>query len=421
MIKKGITYLKKQKQFQNLTIYGVGQFFNLVTPLLVAPYVIFVCGIEGYGKASLAMALMFFLIVFVDYGSDIIGVKDVSVSRENKNALKTIFYTTYLSKLVMLTLILIITLPLIFFIPYFSAEKELFIYSFLILIGQFINPTWFLQGIENFKQITWINIVSKIIYVIGIFGFVTSKDDYVKINLWWGIGMIFANSISIYYIIKKYDFKFLIIDAKAIKDHLKRGFSIFSSQIFVSIQMYSPILLIGFFGNSFLAGQYRVVDQVISVFKTYILLFFNFVFSRVCYLLGKNRKEGFQYWINFNGGNFIFIAFSMFFIFIFSNEIIAYFNPIEINELSKILKIAVFIPVFMAISVPLKQLLLGFNKEKQYTRITSIVAILNVMVMIFIIPFLEINGVLYTLLFAEIILTTLYFFSIKNNLFPRSN
>ena len=68
MIKKGILFFKNQKQFQNLTIYGFGQVFNLITPLLVIPYIVLICGEEGYGKIGVGMALAFFIMVFILYG-----------------------------------------------------------------------------------------------------------------------------------------------------------------------------------------------------------------------------------------------------------------------------------------------------------------------------------------------------------------
>ena len=71
------------QQFQKLGIYGFGQLFNLVTPLLVVPYIVSVCGEENFGKTAVGMAICFFLIVFIDFGSDINGVREVAVNRKN--------------------------------------------------------------------------------------------------------------------------------------------------------------------------------------------------------------------------------------------------------------------------------------------------------------------------------------------------
>ena len=164
MLNKSIDYIKKHKQLNNFVTYGVGQVFNLVTPILVVPYIVSICSEEGYGKIGVGLAISFFLMVFIDYGSDILGVKEVSINRENNENLEKIFVTIYSAKFILLLIVLAITSVLFYTAPFFNHEKKLFFLSLPILIGQFINPTWFLQGLENFKWITILNIISKVLY-----------------------------------------------------------------------------------------------------------------------------------------------------------------------------------------------------------------------------------------------------------------
>lgn len=408
------------KQFQNLSIYGFGQVFNLITPLLVIPYIVFICGEEGYGKIGVGMALAFFIMVFVDYGSEITGVKQVAVNREDRGKLETIFVTTYSSKALLLLILLLISSLVFYYIPYFSKDKNLFFLSLAMVVGQFINPTWFLQGVENFKWITILNILSKIIYLAGIFIFIKKPSDYIYCNLIWGIGMILANLIAFSYLLFKYSFSFATTRKTTILKFLKENFSIFYSQIFVSLQMYSPIVLISFFGGNTLAGQYKIIDQIIVIFKTYILLFFNFVYPRVCYLLEKSKEEALSYWKTFNGLNFVFISLTMAFIFLFSDEVVGYFNPKEIVEISDLLKLAIFIPVLQAISIPLKQLVLGSNKQNQYVRVTMLITLASLFLIVIVTPVYKVFGVLVALILAEIITSLIFYFTIKKELFIRS-
>ena len=187
----------------------------------------------------------------------------------------------------------------------------------------------------------------------------------------------------------------------------------FSSQIFVSLQMYSPILLIGFFGNNLLAGQYKIIEQIIVVFKTYIYLFFNFVYPRVCYLLDKNIKQGFKFWKTYNGVNFAFIAISMGILYFFSSQAVSYFTKTDVLEISDLLKLAVFIPLGLSISIPLKQLLLGFNQQQLYIRIVMIMVLVNLLLMIALLPYYGIKGVLISLIFSELMTIVIYYFVIK--------
>ena len=413
MFKQKLIALLKNKQNTNLVIYGFGQGFNLITPLLVVPYIISVCGVENFGKTSIAMAVSFFMMVFIDYGSDIIGVKEVAVNRDNKEELEKTFITTFSSKLVLLILVLMFSMLLFYFVPYFNNNKSLYFLGLSILIGQCINPTWFLQGVENFKWITVLTIVSKLIYLFGIFFFINQKEDYIFINLWWGIGTILANGLAFYYIFRTYNFSFTKLKKAHVLELLKNNFSMFSSQIFVSLQMYSPIMLIGFFGNNLLAGHYKIVEQIIVIFKTYIYLFFNFVYPRVCYLLENNIKQGFKFWKTYNGANFAFIAISMGILYLFSSQAVSYFTKTDVMEISNLLKLAAFIPLTLSISIPLKQLLLGFNQQQLYIRIVMIMVIVNLLLMIALLPQYGIKGVLFSLIISELMTIVIYYLVIK--------
>lgn len=421
MLKSSIEYIKKQKQLNNFVTYGVGQAFNLVTPILVVPYLVSICGEEGYGKIGVGLAISFFLMVFIDYGSDILGVKEVAINRENEEKLENIFITIYTSKLVLLGIVILLASLLFYTIPFFAHEKKLFFLSLPILIGQFINPTWFLQGLENFKWITILNIISKVIYVLGIFIFIHNPGDYVYNNLFWGIGMITAHSFVFIYLLNQKGYSFKKAKKLEVKSYLKSNFSMFSSQIFVSLQMYSPIVLISLFGNNIMAGQYKIIDQIIGVFRTYIFLFFNFVFPRVCYLIDKSKQEGLNFWKKVNGLNFLFILISMVLISIFSIQIVSYFNPKNITQISDLLKIALCIPILQSIVQPSKQLMLAWNKQREYIKVTMTITVITLLLIVSLTPIFKVLGAILSLIISEFLTLSIFFYFIKNKLFNRSS
>lgn len=404
------------QQFQKLSVYGFGQLFNLVTPLLVVPYIVYVCGEENFGKTAVGMAIAFFLIVFIDFGSDIIGVREVSVNRDNPELLNKIFTTTYVVKGIILLLVLTVASIIFHSFPYFKSEKIMFTLGLSVLIGQFLNPTWFLQGIENVKWITLLNIVSKCIYLVGIFFTIKKESDYIYVNLWWGLGMIVSNFLVFIWIIKKHQFSFLMVNKDEVFKHIRNDFSMFSSQIFVSLQLYAPVVLISYFGNNLMAGQYRIVEQIIVIFKTYIFLFFNYVFPRVCYLIETDFKRGLKNWIIYNGVNFVFVTMGMLFFHIYSYEIVSYFNPTNRYVLSNLLEVAVFVPLILAISIPLKQLVLAYNYKRFYVYLTSVMVLFNLLAIVILLPKFQVYGVFYSLIATDLIVIIFYLYQLKKNL-----
>ncbi len=394
---------KKQKQIQDFSIYGFGQFFNLVTPLLVAPYVISICGEANFGKIAVGMALSFFLMVFIDFGSDLSGVRDVSIHRNQPQKLKEILVSTYILRFFSLLFVLTISTILFCYVPYFNKEKGLFFLSLSMVVGQFFNPIWFLQGLEKIKSITVINVLSKIIYLATVFVFIKKTEDYVYVNLFWGFGMCIVNLFALLFLFKNYknfDFKF---SWNELGTKFKTDFSIFSAQIFVSIQMYAPVFLLSFLGSNIMAGQYKIIEQIINVFKTYILLFFNFVFPKVCVRFQESNAQGFKVWGVFNGINAVFIIIMMLVIYIFSKEVVAYFKPENIHKISDLLKIAVLIPIIVALSNPMKQVILAKNKNKEYVISVIAVVIISTIALFFVVPTFEVLGMIWTIIAAELV------------------
>ena len=405
-----------KKQVQQLSIYGIGQLFNLVTPLIVVPFIVLHCGLANYGKISVGMALAFFLMVFIDYGTDISAVKDISVHRDNPEKRNAIFAATLGTKALLFVATTLLFSAMVFFFPFFKEERALFFLGIPILFGQLINPTWLLQGLEDFTQITVMTISSKLLYLVLIFTFIQKPSDYILVNLFWGIANTIAYGIILVYCFKKYRFSWHDFQTTSIKSVLKNNFSLFSSQVFVSMQMYSPVVLLGYFGSNFLAGQFRIVEQILVIFKTYILLFFNFVYPRVCFLVETNTQEAMRYWKNFNGLNFFFIAGSMAFLYLFSEWSVSFFTNSHSIRIAELLRCGVWIPLLMALSVPLKQLLLGYGMQRLYTQTTMILVLFSTILIAISIPFFQIRGVFWVLIATEITTTFLFYWFLKDHL-----
>ena len=105
----------------------------------------------------------------------------------------------------------------------------------------------------------------------------------------------------------------------------------------------------------------------------------------------------------------------------FALKVVAYFNPQEVEVIADLLKIALFIPILQAISIPLKQLVLGTNKQKVYVRTTMVITSVSLVMIVLITPFYKVFGVLLALIITEIVTMIIYYATIKNNLFGRSH
>lgn len=405
----------KNKKFKNFVIYGFGQAFNLLVPFMLIPFIVDKCGEENFGKTALAFSIYIFFIAFIDFCCDLIGVKEISENRNNIKYLNNFISKFFIIKTVILIISIVSLLVLIQFTNVFGDEKKMFLFGLTILIGQFINPTWILQGLESFGLLTIFNIVSKTIYLLGVFYFLTNSNDYFLINFWFGNGLIISGLLIWFFIRIKYKLEFIPQNKTTVLRYMNSNKGIVFSQIFVWFQLYAVIIIISLLGTELEVGQFRITDQIINIFRTISLLSFNFLFPGICYDFSVNRKIALKKWKLYNLACLVFVVISCVLLFIFSYDIINYFNATNIYLLTNLLKLYLVFPILHYINISLKQLLIANNLNKKYVKITIFTTIINLLGMYFLYNIFYLYGIVYSFLFAETLMILLSIIIILNH------
>lgn len=417
MIKDFIQKLFYNKKIKNFFIYGFGQAINLISPLLVMPYIVSICGKDGLGKIGVGFSFALIFIVFIDYGSYINGTKNISINRDNLDILRKKITSIYVMKVFLLLVFSFVAFLIIQIIPFFNKEAAVYYFSFLFVIGQFINPTWIFQGTESYKWITFVNVLSKVLYVVCVFIFISKPEQYIYANAFLGVGLIISSTVGLVALINQYQLKLyngVMQDAAIL---LKEEFSLTFSQLFLSFYQYLPIIIVSAIGGNTMAGQYRIIDQIIMIFRTYLQMFFNFVYADVCLQIFNNAQNGFKAWIKYNALNYILIVSLVFLVYLFSNNILLFFKTKtdELVNMRLYLITGLFIPMLMGISFALKQLLFALNKNKEYIRITIITTILSLIFLYMLLSKIGLQGAFLSITAVELIVVVLYYIVLKSN------
>lgn len=397
-------------------VYGFGQVVNLISPLLITPYLIYICGLEKLGVIAIGQSFAYILIVLVDYSSYIIGVKEISLSRNEPHKLQKLFTTIYAAKTILLIGVIAFGMLLILLVPYFNRYILSMTLSLSIVVGQYVNPTWFFQGVENFKWITIINILGKALYVVGVLLFVKAEQDYIFANLFLGAGAILAHFIGFLFILNKYRFKLNEFSLIAVKQLLARDFSFCVSQLFFAVRNYSAVIIIGFFAGDYVAGKFKVIEQIVNLVRTYLQMFFKFTYSYVCFEIDTNLANGIKLWKKYNGLNLILLLGIIVILFFASDYIFQFFkvDPRLFAEFKVYLHIALFIPLLIGFTLPLEQLIFSLNKNREYIFLTMASTIFNIVMLSLIMTFFGLKQAFALLVFTEAMLIIFYYILLKS-------
>ena len=125
-------------KIKNFFVYGLGQSVNLLSPLIVMPWLVKICGEDGLGKIGIAFAVCLILCSIVDYSSYLNGTREISVRRNNSEFLSQRIAAIYSYKFILLLVILTAVIFTVLIQPVYD-EKLLLIFSLALLISQFLN------------------------------------------------------------------------------------------------------------------------------------------------------------------------------------------------------------------------------------------------------------------------------------------
>lgn len=167
-------------------------FSNYFLSLLVVPYETRVLGDVGYGVLGVAMAIMVYFQLFIDFGFLLSATEEVSRFRQDRQRLNVVLSAVTWCKLALCGLSLLILFVLCQFI---GAWKGKFGFYSLFFIGTAINallPDFLYRGLEKMSAITIRTVCIRAFSTLGIFLFLKSAEDVWVIPVLTAIGNLVA-------------------------------------------------------------------------------------------------------------------------------------------------------------------------------------------------------------------------------------
>ncbi|WP_152412237.1 oligosaccharide flippase family protein, partial [Edwardsiella tarda] len=82
--------------FSMFSIQGI----NYLIPLITVPYLVRVLGLDGFGKYSIILAVIQYLVILTDYGFSLSASRQISLNIGNKKVISQIFCAIICCKIV---------------------------------------------------------------------------------------------------------------------------------------------------------------------------------------------------------------------------------------------------------------------------------------------------------------------------------
>jgi len=364
---------------------------------------------EKFGLVVLAQAVVMYLANFVDYGFSLSGIREVSLNRNNKDKLSEIFSTIFFTKLVLLVFGLVLYLMLIFSINELRTNYVLFITSYTIVVGHWLLPNWYLQGLEKMKFVALLNIASKIVFLVTILLIITVASKYIYVNFLLGLSQIMLGIIGTALAVIQTKIKLRPVSYQTILVQLRSNWSLFISNFSVFASANSNLVILALIANPIAVGSFAIIEKILIALRTPAVLLYQTVYPRVC----AEAEQSLTGLLTFSRQiirwvYLIFIPLGVL-TFLFSHEIVILFSGQSLQEPAFLLRIVSFIPLIVAINIPATQTLIAFKQHKVYAKVSISGAMVNIALNLWLVTIFMATGTAMAALITEVFITfTIY-------------
>ena len=163
--------------FKNSLYKGALNFFNLVLPLLVTPYLYRILSPETIGQVEYSTSIFGYFSLFGVLGIYNYGLREVSKNRDRQEKVKSIYANLFLIGCLSNFIVACIYLLFIRLSFYSSPMYLLLLITSLNFISNIFYTEWINEAFEDFKFIAIKTIIIRSLYAIGILLFVKEPDD----------------------------------------------------------------------------------------------------------------------------------------------------------------------------------------------------------------------------------------------------
>lgn len=259
---------KSKILMKNTIMLYILQFSTYLFSFLTVPYQSRILGPEIYGMLGVAVAVMTYFQLFMDFGFLLSATEDISKNRDDKEYICRKISSIAVIKSAFAVISFAVMGVLCMFVAKFSEHPMLyFTYLAAYVAGSFL-PDYIYRGLEQMTAVTVRTVIIKLFFCVMIFAVMHSSEDYMAVPVLLLIGNAGAVIGAYLHLFKSLHFRFAKVTFKQIASDFKRSSVFFYSRIASTVYSATNTVLLGFVDKTGIAtGYYTSADKIVTTAK----------------------------------------------------------------------------------------------------------------------------------------------------------
>lgn len=395
------------------------QILNIIFPLIAIPYTTRLFGPDILGEVNYANSIVQYFMIAATAGIPVYATREIARNRDNNDELRKIFKEITLLQVIFTAISLFIYLILVFSVR--SLRSNIYIYLFLgiQIISNAFNYIWFIQGIEKYRYAAIATFLSKFINVVLIFTLLKKREDYYIYAFIIGITTfinVFINMSTSLSLLKNFKGSSKVeINRDNLKGHIYSILVFFLSDVAVKVYTAMDQTMLGILDSKESVGYYSMSIRLVKVLLSFVTSLAVVMIPRISNSIKNNRTYDAKRYIGMSTNLVYLIAIpAIFGILAIGEEVVTIYLGEEFLQSISIFKIVSLNLIIIGLSnVFGMQVMIPYGKEKKFTMVLSLAAIVNFVVNLILIPRYSYFGATYATLLAELLVTVWMYFEVR--------
>ena len=225
-------------------------------------------------------------------GISIMGIRGIAAAKNDSKQLSVFFSNLFLLHFFSTIIVVILYWILLYCVPYMSSYRDLMYIGLLKLFFSLFLIEWFFKGLEEFRYITIRSILVRLVYVLSVFVFVRSEDDYVLYFFLTSMTVVINASVNFLYAQRYVVFS---LESINIKNYIKPFFMLGLYMLLTSMYTSFNVTFLGFVCGDVQVGYYSAAVKLFNVILAFFTALTGVMLPRMSALLEDHQVETFKY------------------------------------------------------------------------------------------------------------------------------
>ncbi len=400
---------------KNIAALSILQLLNYALPLAVVPYLGRVLGPAHYGLLVFGQATVNYANSITDYGFNLSATRLIARHRQDRAVLSRIFWSTLAAKALLMVGCFLALACLTAIVPLFHANAALIAACSLLVVGNVMFPQWFFQGMEEMRAITVAQSAAKLLLIPLVFILVKNDTQFVRAAAIQSGTAVLAGLLGIPLLMRRTPLQWYRPRLSDVMEALREGWNVFISTAAIFVYTSTNTMVLGFLSGAVQVGYFGAADRIIKGSQSVTAPVTQALYPHINSLAVQSREAAMSLirksmkWIVLAS-----LAISLVFLFgaapishlVFGHKFDGSIWP---------LRIMAILPVLVGLSnVFGVQTMLTFGMSKEFNRIVTGSAILNLLLTFPLVKIAGASGAALAILITEIFVTIAMYVKVRS-------